>query len=1376
MNRLWRVFRRLIFFLITLYVSANAIAFLLLNNPVVHDWLRKQANHYLEPKGLEVAIGQISIDFLETKLNVSKIVLSDVGNDKYKFAEIGQFVLGFDPWRLNENWLPTLKFIKVEDWKLDLALMSKFAPDNQQRQKKETSVADILSLVEESVGRQIEFKNGQLSKRNPTGTSMDLRINQIFVKFNSGRFGQGLTLLADLGASTVCMSSDTTCTHRVTIDAGELNGEMSPDGTARLERIGFRGGLGDWQASGQVRFGNNFEIENYNLKIDGNSDSTSWFHLAGLQGRGRFKAAVFLNPEGDSKELGGMKNLAPNVHGQVSWTSIVLEGFDIYTGTADVQISDKKIAYKNAQISTPNGAQMEAHGEFSLEGEKPYVNTARIRQMPFSELMAGVRVPTNAVNFMMDTPELLVSGLMNLKNEKLYTLVISGLVGTTKMKVPNFEPNSVEMPDCQVQLRIQSDAKHMSFENSNANCVIPESERKTKIVLTKGLIDYQSSINDFRFYANALPASVISYFVTEEIEGSVDFKGSIYASPKTPVVFKADAQMSDVQVYGLSVPKLSGNIMIDDNGFSARAVEGIFDRNDVWSRVAAKNIYVGFSDRRIEIDANVDGELSDVLRIFGEKGREISEKTSGRLNVSHFRLRGNTKDLLKSNFDLKMRIRGLSNPVVSASDVQALFSCQQGWCSGSRAYFQNVALGQGASKLLGNSLLNQKGLLASKAIFEIDSVSEKSLSARLDIQAVPLLVRQDGRDFLSGVFDLRGVLQGGMKDWEVSANGRLDQLKVGGSPIGSIAVTASSHSGGPLNVLASGLFDQIQARVILDHGFEKSTQLFASFRSFELFKYIPFFSQTAAKISGEVTSDMSVDAPGLKTLLRGGDNTLRKMNGRGQIAKLRAQVGRENFSLTSPVQLNLTDGMISFSALKLRGASGTLQSDGQYSLLNDYLSARLESRLDAAILGQVTDLVSQSSGEILISGEVERADEVTSLRGEAKIENLSVAGKYISPPITALNGRMIFQDSRIEIPSLTGAKGNGQVDLVGTIDFSADNEKSQAGPALALRANLRSAQFRWPQEFFETLESTVDGQVEIVGTSRPYGINGDIRILKGRAYRDATCQEMIRSGASSPENSIAKPQKPTVRMNVGVEADNSFTLQSNCVRGRVSAAVRLTGTDLDPILSGQMRLDNGVLNLLKTRFDVTRADAVFDNIVKVEPRVDAQMVAKIEKYNVFVGAEGPLSKPRLNIWSDPSTGPDGNPLSRPMLIRMISTGRGPGETTQTAVTQAIANQVVGLFDDPLSQAVSKITRGFVDRFELQPILEAGQSSWRARASRDLGEKFNLGLDYEPNKQSLTGTIFINESVNVLGGFDRRSSQLGSYSELTGGFRFQFGGK
>lgn len=380
------------------------------------------------------------------------------------------------------------------------------------------------------------------------------------------------------------------------------------------------------------------------------------------------------------------------------------------------------------------------------------------------------------------------------------------------------------------------------------------------------------------------------------------------------------------------------------------------------------------------------------------------------------------------------------------------------------------------------------------------------------------------------------------------------------------------------------------------------------------------------------------------------------------------------------------------------------------------------------------------------------------------------------PPLSGINGRVVVQDSKIEIPLLSGSKGNGQVELMGTIELGSDDDDDSAA-SVALRTNIKSAQFRVPQELFETVEATIDGQMEIVGRGRPFLLNGDLKLVKGRAFRDATCQELVNSGSiSSSDRSVSESRDPLVKLNLNFEADNSMTLQTTCLRGRVSAGLRLTGDETSPVIAGQIRLENGQLSLLKTRFDVTRADALFDNLVRTEPRLEAQMVAKIDKYSVYVGADGPLSRPRLNIWSDPSSGSDGTPLTRATLIRMISTNRGPGDTTQTAVTQAIANGVVGLFDDPLSQAVSKITRGFVDRFELQPILEAGQSTWKARVSRELGEKFNLGLDWEPNSQSLTGEIFINESVNVLGGFDRRSSQIGSYSELKGGFRFQFGGK
>lgn len=1377
MDRLWVIVRRLIFLFVAVFISANAIAYLILNNPFVHDWFRRQVNATLEKAGLEVFIGPISLNFLETKLTVSQIKLSQAGEVQREYAAIGSFVIAFDPWRLGPNWVPAVKFVSLEDWQLDVDVLEKFSQQDVSGQKRKSGFLDIFRIAKDYIGRQLELKNGRLLKEKNSTRVVDARLQRVFAKFSASYSGDSLTLLTEAGQSQVCLSDDTPCKNTLQVTAAEFNVEINSDGTARLGRADVRSNLGDWQISGQVRFGESNLIENYNLKVEGGADATAWFNIVDMQGRGRFKTNVFLNPEGSAVANSQLQRLRPSVHGQVSWEGLHLSRYDVYSGRADVQYSSNKIFYKNAQIRTPSGAEIESFGEFSLSETMPYMNTARIKNFPFAELMAGIDVPTDAVHFDMNTNELLVGGLLKAGEGKKFTLVISGAVDATRMKVPSFEPNPRPLPECLVNLRIDSDANHMSFARSSALCGMPDEEKLSEIDLGKGLIDYKKSLNDFRFHMRRGPAEMISYFVKEDIAGELNMQAAIFSSPSSPVKFTADTQINEASVFDLNVPRIGGEISIDAAGLRVRNVEGWLDVDEQSPSVSAKNFYLGFRNDRLEIDGSIDSDLSYVLRAFGKKGRELAEHTRGNLQVPQLKLRGTTRNLLKSNFDIRLRVNRLQHPYLSAADVQAAFYCQQGWCSGSRLFMQDLAIGEPGAKSATNSGSSARsGFSFSKAILEIDSISEKSLSARLDVQSVPLRVRYDNEKMVSGTVDLRGSLQGGLRDWEVSGNGRFDNLTLGKTSLGSLSFNALSHSGGPLNVNLTGLYDQVQARVIFDHGFEKSTQIFTSLRSFEMLKYLPIQNQGTLRMSGLLSANLSVSAPGLKDMIRSNNEFLRDLNGIGQLDQIRVQLGGESFALAAPVRLSMDEGVVSLSSLKLSGASSNMACSAQYELDSGHFSGRVDGQIDAAIFSQLTDYISQASGTVLVNSRIEKNDEGTSFSGEARVENVTLGGKYLSPPVTALNGKLVFEDSRIEIPALNGAKGNGQVDIAGSLEFLSESEQSQIKPNISLRTNLRGAQFRWPQDVFETVDTTLDGQIEVSGAAQPYLISGDVRISKGRAYRDATCQELIGSGTSGSDASIAKPQKPSVTLSLNIEADNSFTLQSNCIRGRISTGLRLSGTNIEPILSGQMRLDNGVLNLLKTRFDVTRADATFDNIVKIEPRLDAQMVAKIDKYSVFVGAEGPLSKPRLNIWSDPSTGPDGNPLSRPALIRMISTGRGPAETTQTAVTQALANQVVGLFDDPLSQAVSKITRGFVDRFELQPIVEGGQSSFRARASRDLGEKFNLGLDYEPNRQSLTGTIFINESVNVLGGFDRRSSQIGSYSELSGGIRFQFGGK
>jgi hypothetical protein len=208
------------------------------------------------------------------------------------------------------------------------------------------------------------------------------------------------------------------------------------------------------------------------------------------------------------------------------------------------------------------------------------------------------------------------------------------------------------------------------------------------------------------------------------------------------------------------------------------------------------------------------------------------------------------------------------------------------------------------------------------------------------------------------------------------------------------------------------------------------------------------------------------------------------------------------------------------------------------------------------------------------------------------------------------------------------------------------------------------------------------------------------------------------------------------------------------------------------------------VQVLKANFEIQKAEVIFDSPIAFDPRLDIQMTSQIEGYQIFMNLDGYSSSPRTSFWSEPSTTPWGAPVGQAEILRMIASGRAPKSEAAggSALASQVANYVYGstALDESISKAFSKLTAGFVETVRLQPIIENGQTAWKASLSRSVGDRFNLGLDVEQsplvNNQSLTGTLYLNQTVNVLGGFDRKSNQSESYLELSGGLRFMFGGK
>lgn len=1373
---LWRVLRRLLFLCVTLVVAANTIAFVLLNNGLVHDFIRDGINEQISAEyGLVVEIGTLSLNVLEVKVNVDDIVLKSQDGEGRQLARIGKATLGLKLFASADSWLPQPQFFRMSDWTLDLALAQKIKSSDD---PKELKIEEMISAIRRIVGSQVEVASGQLTDSRANARLESLQVDNVFLRIGEQNRTPEVSVIAQFGPTVLCIRPRDECFAKSKVDAFKVNAVYRSGVNIRFEQMTIAGDFGHWTAVGEFQLNPVNEVAGYSFRVQGDSGATPWFSLAGMQGQGQFGANFRLTHSGIGFGTESALQLDPLVEGKIHWKDLNLSGFDIYAGSADISYSNRTLRYKNAQIITNKSAVLEAFGEYSFENTKQYFNHVKFYGFSFSELMRGLRVPTDAIDFLMETKSLVVRGEISPKSEKGYSLIVEGAVSTNQLVSPSFETGQRRLPNCEVGLKLDTDRRRMTFQGSTVNCTSSESGAVMPVELQKGRIDYLNGTTQFDFTATNAPSSIVSYFVGIDISGSLNFRARIASQRSTSPVFTADVQANDGKVFDLEFSRVSTRLRLDKNRITCSQTEAWLNNERQSPNLTMKNFELEFRTKKLSVEGGFDGELADFLAAAGTHGAKVARQFGGQLKIREMSFRGLLSQPEKAEMKINAVASNVDHPTFNSKSVKVVAYCQLGLCTGSRVFARDIALGQARLPHAKQSGQSMTGLISSSAIFELDSFTGRSLSLRTSIVSVPFQVRLESGSELQGQFDFKSELQGGWKDWELAIRSRIDSLTLDGVSLGSVDLTGSSVDGGALNLVVAAMHDQIQTRLVFDHDFSEFSQVYLSARSFDVLRYVKLDSGNTLQPVAVFSGDLSLNAPGLNKVMRSFRSSVRQIQGQGEIYAVKGQLSGESFSNVTPTKLGVRDGELTYSPILIQGKNFNVRSSGRYNFLDSQLTTNVATQADASLLAGLVPGISQADGEIRFEGDLRWGGRGSKISGQAQLTNVSLGGPYLTPPILGVNGRINIQDSRLEIPAITGSKGNGQVELVGTIDFNSP-ESSRGisdAPSIAIRTNVRSAQLRIPQDLFETVEATVDGQIELVGRGAPYLLNGDIEILKGRAFRDATCQELLsKTGLSSGDSRSVDNEEPQLQLNLNITADNSLTLQTSCLRGRVSAGLKLTGYESSPVLAGQIRIENGQLNLLKTRFEVSRADALFDNLVRIEPRLEAQMVAKIDRYSVFVGADGPLSRPRLNIWSDPSTAPDGTPLTRAALIRMISTNRAPGDTTQTAVTQAIANGVVGLFDDPLSQAVSRITRGFVDRFELQPILESGQSSWRARVSRELGEKFNLGLDIESNSQSLTGEIFINESVNILGGFDRRSSQVGSYSELKGGFRFQFGG-
>lgn len=1120
------------------------------------------------------------------------------------------------------------------------------------------------------------------------------------------------------------------------------------------------------------------EIENLEIAAE------PFFKLIDLKSSGKLAGTGKLSSGKDFFDI-------PKFTGKLSWKDLTLQGFDIYSGVADVSLRERKIFYKSAKIISKNKGVVSANGEYNLFGNFSFTNKATIEHFSFAELLAGLHASGSPVDFEISSQNISVTGNIKSKNPKnLFDLAAVGEGVISRFLVTSFDQKGRNpLPQLHFNLNLNANAQKISIDKTVAT--LKGKGTSGKVSVQKGEIDLSPKKGVGVFVGltgKDIDLSLAQYFLKTPASGKADLDGEVRVTPGVSgVFFKARSTAQDGQLFGVHFKQLSGQWGIDPDAAWVSKTEIQLGSNDVMEKSAGihiEDLRVKYKNLDSDVDASAHGNVAGLVSALSFWMPKEFLSTSGEIKSLNVKLKGPLLEpkIWSLNADAKVTDLNVLNGRIGKSDV--LLNCSQGVCSRSHLVFSQIFETHDA--------LKKKKDQQSGGFFiaDLENFSFLYSGFKFRTYRIPISMFQPlmGDTRVHGLLSGEARMTGKWTDRDAWIDLGLRQTQLASFDVGDVKFTARpKYDVLEMNMMA------FQGQVSIDYDLSQKSQessaLVFHFLDFDPTLFLQSNIRARNNLFSQFTGDFSFQGPSFFSKQNGSAKSfLRAWSGSGGFKKGTLQAGSLLFRTDQMDDMILSNGRLFMKSFRLSGELGTVKASGQYDFLENAMDVMLGLDLNLAHLHEGFAAFDPSQGQV--SGTVYAKGSLVHprLSGGIEIDAKTLQIKKIPPAFTDVKGKIVFSESKGNIENITAKKGNGSINLDGWIDFAQMMRGESYEPSLYLNSVMRNANFHLQLPVIQTVDLDLSSDLVLSGDQRPYRIVGEMNLNRLHLFRELTCGQLSSEFLSQPKSYQNLTQMPFADLDVDIRAAHSIDIQTKCVAGKFSTNPILTvvGDTSQPLLNGGIMADSNVrLFVLKSRFNVKKADIQFVDLQKYDPNVDIQMEARYSpSYTVYWNIYGRLSESRLDLSVDPPTLPNGDRILQADLISAISTGQMPLESSSgnllAASTGAASFLGIGnAFETTLNDTVTKVTGGLIDSVSVVPTTQSGQLSWRATARKSLSSRFDLGISYESGSVSTTQSSYanymFNDTVSAIGSYNYTTYfQQQPTQEFFSGLRFYFG--
>jgi hypothetical protein len=1082
-----------------------------------------------------------------------------------------------------------------------------------------------------------------------------------------------------------------------------------------------------------------------------------------------------------------------------------LFGFKLLNSVLDFNITEQGMTFEDALVRKDKQDLAQGSGFIGFTKEVPFRFNIKPKDLPFGELMSVLGIDDfKAFSAYLDSPEIKLHG------ESLpFSMHITGPARFSELSLPfvaDLPKRYMEAPTCLFQTSLHINADALSIKQGDGQCW--KSVGRTQSLPAEGgspvrlggkfFFSTEKGM-DFTIDSPSLDTPLLEHFTKLPAKGVAKVQARI-RGPYDQLSIGGTANGQNLIIGGFDLKQLESSYKLDIN----RKLLHIDD------------LFVGLAEQGA---VAIDGFEMDISSPYAFKAQVNAQRIPAEflaeglkqsfqidnLSFGFPSLRGTISGPLLQPFawrgDLEFSLNELTlGEEELLSEASGTISSDDKTWSLSKAYARldqlearaTLDIQKRGGPTSRDHVLHELGIRpADRVRLSVKTINQNLNTYRTNeiaqeinhLTSLPYIGRFFAEQKFGGQIQLEADLEGPIDHLQGKVEGSLEQPYVWGIPISSFSL-AGFVDGWKLHIPElrhSG--NALVGRLNIDFG--KSSlpyDWYFYFNQMDIRALIGQFFAEDPRNFAYLTAEWT---------MQGELGNFWGSKGELVLSRVRSKLFRNLGSRTSSVELNSDDPiklkispqgwtLADKRPLKLQGEYFDLSFESGNNRLPDQLDLSVHGSIKLDILKNFSNVVETARGEVLVDGylrgSLSEPDLSIKLR-EKRLDPFNVKDWHpvsvglvdYGPALTSIAMDVEIKDDRVIVNKFKANKGReGSMNVSGQLNFS-----DSATEASRLNIDLDRLEFnRLSIPVLKSADLTLSGTLAVTGHKLPLDLSGSVEIDRLQSIGNFDLRKQIVASLYetrlSSSTSGAEEQTPFVNLDIGVVADNSITIKNKTLEAILSADMRVRGTDVQPLLLGQIIADRGTFNYRRT-FKINQAVISFDEAVSPpNPRLDIVGEATVNPYKVEVMVDGNLNTPRIQLSVDPANRDDGSPISNLDILILISTGRIPDQvnkTTAQSAESASINELVSFFaafaEEPIEKLFDMSGQTVIREVYFDSYLpESGQRPvTRINFPIRLGENISAVLQVDDAANTKVSLEYVlHEGITVSGSLDQTTNR------------------